>query len=280
MPNPTILLADDDTVYLETATEFLSAHDYDVVWTTDPVEAKQWLQDRPFALAFLDIRFDPTDDRDESGLKIVLDTMDVSSVPKVMLTQFDETQYAVKSLKPRADGKTPAVDFVSKKDGLDRLLEVTRRHLSRARIFLSYVHEDHSAVNAIYEALSCAGFIPWIYQKNLAGGVKWKRAISREIKNSDLFVVCLSKKSYARNGHFHKEINEAFDVLEEMRPGSIYIVPVRLEECVITDDRIKELHWVDLFNYPDSPESKEGFNQLVGSIKLAMTQRVNGEFKY
>jgi hypothetical protein len=228
----------------------------------------------------LDIRFDPTDDRDEIGLKIVLDTMDVSSVPKVILTQFDETQYAVRSLKPRADGKTPAVDFVSKKDGLDQLLEVTRRHLSRARIFLSYVREDQAAVNAIYDALSCAGFIPWIDLKNLPIGAKWKRTIRREVKKSDLFVVCLSKKSYARDGHFHVEINEAFDVLKEMVPGRIFIVPVRLEECEITDDRIKKLNWVNLFNYPESPESKEGFNRLVGSIKLAMTQRVNGEFKH
>jgi CheY-like chemotaxis protein len=276
MPNPTILLADDDVIFLENVREFLSARDYDVISTTDPAEAKRMLQEIPIALAFLDIQFDPADDRDEIGIKVAEDTIDLSSVPKIILTKFDEnTPFAVRSLRPRHDGKAPAVNFVSKRDGFDRLLEVIENHLNRARIFLSYVREDQVAVNAIHDALSSVGFIPWIDRTGIPGGAEWKLEISKAIKAADFFVVCASKKSFEQSGYFQREIREALEILSEMPRGQIYMVPVRLEEFDITDPDLEKLQWVDLFGYPEPPANQDGFHRLVNAIKHGMRQRTN-----
>lgn len=276
MPNPTILLADDDGIFLENAKEFLSAHDYNVVCTSDPAEAARMLQETPIALAFLDIQFDSTDDRDVIGLKVAHETIDVSSVPKIILTQFDKAQYAITSLRPRHDGKTAAVDVIYKREGLGRLLEVIESNLNRARIFLSYVHEDQQAAEAIFQALSSVGFVPWIDRKGIFGGTAWKEEISKEIKRSDFFVVCISKRSFGQKGFFQREIKEAFDVLDEMPPGQIFLVPVRLEDCAIVHPRISQLHWVDMFDFPSSAGNQDGFHKLVRAIKQGMRQRING----
>ena len=277
MPNPTILLADDDEVFLENAREFLLAHHYDVVCTTEPAEAKRLLQDTPVALAFLDIQFDPTDDRDEIGLKVALDTMDLSSVPKIILTKLDDrADYVRRSLRPRQDGKAAAVDFINKRDGLDKLLEVIENNLNRARIFLSYVRADRPAVDSIYQSLASAGFIPWIDKKGIPGGRTWKREISKAIRATDFFVVCLSRKSFVKPGYFHKEISLAFEVFDEMPPDLIYLVPVRLEECDITHDRLSEIQWVDLFTQEALQGNQDGFHDLVRAIKLGMSQRRGG----
>jgi CheY-like chemotaxis protein len=275
MPNPTILLADDDVVFLENAREFLTAHDYHVVSTTDPAEAKRLLQELPIALAFLDIQFDATDDRDEIGIKVAHETIDLSSVPKVILTQYDKTSFAIRSLRPRNDGKTAAVNVIFKQQGLDQLLEVIDTNLNRARVFLSYVREDQPAVDAIYEALSSVGFVPWMDRRHIPVGANWKGEVSKAIKKSDFVVVCISRKSFGQAGFFQREIREALDLLAEMPDGHLYIVPVRLEECVITHPVIEDLQYVDLFDYPNDLKSHDGFHRLVSAIRSGMRQRMN-----
>jgi CheY-like chemotaxis protein len=276
MPNPTILLADDDEVFLEIVKEFLSAHNYNVICTTDPAEAKRMLQEIPIALAFLDIQFDEADDRDEIGLRVAHETIDLSSVPKIILTQHDNPTFAVSSLRLRSDGKAAAVDVIFKHQGLDRILEAIEAKLNRARIFLSYVREDELAVKAIHQALSSVGFVPWIDKKEIPGGTPWKEEISRAIKESDFFVVCISKRSFGQQGFFQREIKEALEILDEMPSGQIYLVPVRLEDFEITHLRIKDLQWVDIFELPPAAGSQGGFHDLVRAIKRGIRQRIDG----
>ena len=49
-----------------------------------------------------------------------------------------------------------------------------------------------------------------------------------------------------------QEIKWALDILDQMPEETIYLIPVRLEDCP-TPDRLSELHWVILYE-PDGWE--------------------------
>jgi hypothetical protein len=42
-------------------------------------------------------------------------------------------------------------------------------------------------------------------------------------------------------------LKEALDVLDEYPASSVFIIPARLDDCLPSDDRLRELHWVDMF---------------------------------
>ncbi len=117
------------------------------------------------------------------------------------------------------------------------------------RIFLCYADKDKDVVEELYKKLSDAGYKPWMAARDLIPGQNWKRVIRHEIKNSHLFIVCLSKKSISTRSFLQQEINTAFDRLQELLDDDIYIIPLRLEE--LKQDEIPEklllFQWVDYF---------------------------------
>jgi DNA-binding response OmpR family regulator len=266
MPLPTILVADNDETYLHTVKEFLETYGYRVLCASSPQQAKEILKATPIALAILDYRLvNDDDDKDKSGLRLAQETTNLN-IPKIILTKVTDYQYAVDSLKPGKDGPA-AVDFVMKQAGLEKLLDAIRQILTRARIFLCYADPDKDKVLALYDGLAVAGFSPWMDKKHLQGGEKWDLAIRRAIRSSDFFIVCLSANSVNRRGFMQKEIKIALNLWEEKLEDDIFMIPLRLEECVITHEKLLELQWVDLYR-------PEGFSQLVKSIQAGMRKRI------
>jgi len=68
-------------------------------------------------------------------------------------------------------------------------------------------------------------------------------------------VFCPRQLSYKRR-LCSKEIKLALDIANEKPEESIYIIPVRLEECNVPL-RLRELHWIDLFKDMGSDKAKE-----------------------
>jgi hypothetical protein len=79
------------------------------------------------------------------------------------------------------------------------------------------------------------------------------------VRSSHVVIVCLSKASTTKAGYVQKEIKVALDVADEQPEGTIFIIPLRLEECAVPD-RLKKWHWVDLFN-------PKGYQKLVATLK-------------
>lgn len=262
MLSPIILLADNDEVFLQNAQEFLESRGYQVICASNPIHAKEILDQIPISLAVIDYRLvDDNDERDKSGLVLARATMTNYPVPKIILTKFDRSDYAVESLRPEKQGIAPAIDFVVKQDGLEKMLQAIERALVKARIFLCYARSDQENVILLYDNLSKAGQIPWMDQKCIQGGEKWETAIRRAIRESDFFVVCLSKKSINRRGFIQREIRLALNIWDEKLDDDIYLIPARLENCDVTHERLREIQWVDLFE-PD------GFQRLIQAIRV------------
>jgi hypothetical protein len=102
------------------------------------------------------------------------------------------------------------------------------------------------------------GFAPWLDEEDLAPGQDWDFAIRQAVRAADFVVACLSDAATTRAGYVHKEIKLALDVADQQPEGSIYVIPLRLEECAVPD-RLAHLHWVDLF-------ADRGYSRLLRTL--------------
>ena len=137
---------------------------------------------------------------------------------------------------------------------------------SEIQIFLAHASEDKPAVLALYNRLKQAGYKPWLDKKDLIPGQIWRDEIPKAIKASQIFLACLSGKSANKQGYIQRELRIALDTFGEMLPGTIFFIPMRLEECEIPDLRMSEvglnlrdIHRLDYWE-------EDGFEQLERAI--------------
>ena len=112
------------------------------------------------------------------------------------------------------------------------------------KLFLSYAREDQQRVEPIYNLIRDFGHVPWMDIFNLVAGVEWQAQIEKEIRNSDMFLIFLSRHSVSKRGVLQREIKAALRKAEEYLPGDIYIVPIRLEDCE-APDALGKYQWID-----------------------------------
>ena len=113
-------------------------------------------------------------------------------------------------------------------------------------IFISYAKEDHKTAASLYGLLKSRGFKPWIDTEDLLPGQNWELEIDRAIRNSAIFLACLSTKSVIKHGFVQSELKKAVKVLETIPQNEIYLIPLRLDECDVPDE-IRHIHWLDYF---------------------------------
>src|SRR5438067_1967285 len=116
----------------------------------------------------------------------------------------------------------------------------------RPKVFIAYARENAREAQALFGALDRLGCEPWLDVERLSPGANWRSAIRRAIKTSDFFVACLSPESVSKIGYFQRELREAYEILQQYPDENIYLIPVRLAECVVPD-ALEERQWVDLF---------------------------------
>ena len=137
---------------------------------------------------------------------------------------------------------------------------MSNRNESGAPVFLSYAREDVEIALQLHKRLTEKGVHVWLDKISLSPGENWKLSINRAIRGSRAFIALLSSNSINKRGYVQKELRLGLDILEELPPSNIYLIPVRIEECIPDHEALKDLNWVDLF--PD-------FN--VGCDKIAVT---------
>lgn len=126
------------------------------------------------------------------------------------------------------------------------------------QIFLCHASEDKEAVRTLYRKLLQFGFNPWLDEEKLLPGHDWNAEITRAIRAAHVVLVCLSQRSEKR-GYVQKEIARALDVADEQPEGTIFLIPVRLEDCHVPD-RLRRWQWVNLFE-------DNGFDRLQAALE-------------
>ncbi len=135
--------------------------------------------------------------------------------------------------------------------------------MRRLRVFLCHSSSDKPRVTSLYDQLLHDGFDPWLDQKKLRGGQDWKLEIERAVRRTDAVLVCLSQSSITKEGFVQKEIRLALDVADEKPEGSIFLIPVKLEQCRVPD-RLSRWQWIDFCH-------EHGYIEL----KSALAEREN-----
>lgn len=130
---------------------------------------------------------------------------------------------------------------------------------SPLRVFLCHSSSDKPAVRNLYQRLQVDGIDPWLDEEKLLPGQDWHLEIRKAVRNSHAVLVCLSPTSINKIGYVNREIKYALDVADEQPEGSIFIIPVKLEECVIPD-RLRTWQWVNYFE-------SNGYERLMRALR-------------
>jgi hypothetical protein len=138
-----------------------------------------------------------------------------------------------------------------------------------AKIFLAHASEDKEQVRDLYARLAKRGFKPWLDEVDLLPGQNWQVEIARAIRESDIFIACLSQASVNKHGYVQREFRSALATYAEKPPGSIYLIPLKLDDCEIPDHQfpqlgigLRDIQWLDYWK-PD------GFERLVTAIEAS-----------
>ncbi len=140
------------------------------------------------------------------------------------------------------------------------MMDEIHKRTSPLRIFLCHSSGDKTEVRNLYQRLSSDGFDPWLDEEKLLPGQEWKVEIPKAVQTSDVVIVCLSHKAINKAGYVQKEIKFALDKAEEQPEGTIFLIPLKLEECDVPE-RLQRWHWVNLFE-------EKGHERLMRSLQM------------
>ncbi len=132
----------------------------------------------------------------------------------------------------------------------------------KLKVFLCHSKDDKPKVRKLYKRLLTDGFDVWLDEEKLMPGQDWDLEIRKAVRNADTVIVCISKDSTTKEGYIQKEIGFALDIADEKPEGTIFLIPVRLEDCEVPN-RISRYQWFDLF-------SRNNYQKLIESLNLRM----------
>lgn len=144
---------------------------------------------------------------------------------------------------------------------------------SNKYVFVSYAREDEKAAERLYKDLKEAGVEPWFAPESVMPGEDWKRAIKLAIRSSRYFIALLSSNSVNKKGVVQSEIADALEILKEFPPSEIYMIPVRLDDCKPSHERLQDLQWADMF-----PDWEKGLDKILRSVGIK--QEILPDFEF
>lgn len=127
-------------------------------------------------------------------------------------------------------------------------------------VFLCHSSNDKSQVRELYKFLKLEKFNPWLDEEKLIPGQDWQTEIPKAVRKADVVIVCLSRGAINKKGYIQKEIRYALDVADEQPEGTIFLIPLKLEECEVPE-RLRKWHWVNYFE-------EGGEKKLLGALQI------------
>lgn len=138
----------------------------------------------------------------------------------------------------------------------------------KLRVFLCHASQDKPVVRKLYQRLLAEGWIdPWLDKEKLLPGHDWELEIEKSVESTDAVIVFLSNESIVKEGYFQKELRKVLDIADEKPEGVIFIIPIRLDDCLVPR-RLQKWHYVDYFPLGNK---ELAYGQIVASLKLRVT---------
>jgi hypothetical protein len=137
------------------------------------------------------------------------------------------------------------------------------------RVFICHSSNDKPVVRDLYQRLNEEGWIdPWLDSEKLNPGDSWAYEIEKAVEETDIILVCLSKQSVNKEGYVQRELRIALDFADYKPEGTVFIIPVRLEECE-PPKRLRAWQYADFFPQENRDQS---YQKLLNGLK----KRANG----
>lgn len=130
------------------------------------------------------------------------------------------------------------------------------------RVFVAYALADLESAERIFSTLSARGFAAWLDRRKLLPGQDWPRRIQEAIESSDFFIACFSRHSVRKRGGFQAELRHALDCARRLPLDDVFIIPVRLDDCLLPARIQRETQYVDLF-----PDWESGLDRVIRIIE-------------
>jgi hypothetical protein len=124
--------------------------------------------------------------------------------------------------------------------------------------FISYVHEDTAAVEALESKLEAAGVSTWRDAHELSPGSRWRDEIRQAIRSGASFIACFSVNSENKDrSYMREEIAVAIDELRLRPRDRAWFFPVKLSPCTIpaipltAGETLSDIQHIELFDIAD-----------------------------
>jgi hypothetical protein len=132
--------------------------------------------------------------------------------------------------------------------------------------FLCYAKENSTAVREFRERLKVETWIdPWFDEEDILPGQMWEESVTEAVHNSHAVIVFLSSIAVRTEGFFHKELKLALDAAAEKPDGTIFIIPIRLDDCDVPE-RLLPYQYVDYFG--DEAQKDHVYSSLISALKI------------
>lgn len=136
--------------------------------------------------------------------------------------------------------------------------------------FVSYVREDADEVGKLVSILQAASIPVWKDTENLWPGEDWQQKIREAVEDGALaFIACFSTSSAQKaKTYMNAELRLAVDQIRLMKPGQVWLLPVRLDDCDLPDfdlgnnRTLNSLQRIDLFG----ANRDENLGRLISAV--------------
>ena len=142
--------------------------------------------------------------------------------------------------------------------------DASKCELQSLNVFLCHSSGDKPVVRDLYRKLKADAVDPWLDEENILPGQDWDLEINKAVRESDAVIVCLSRSSITKEGYIQKEIRAVLSVADEKPEGIIFLIPLKLEECVVPE-KLKRYQWAELF-------AESGYGRLLQALRVRASQ--------
>ena len=133
----------------------------------------------------------------------------------------------------------------------------------KLRVFLCHASQDKPIVRELYQRLNAEIlFDVWLDEERLLPGHNWSLEIEKALENADAVIVCLSNQSVTKEGYVQKELKLVLDIALEKPEGTIFLIPLRLEDCDVPRS-LRQFHRADYFG----AIKEKSYTSLVSALK-------------
>jgi hypothetical protein len=147
------------------------------------------------------------------------------------------------------------------------------------KVFVCHASENLTTAKELVDRLKSDGFEPWLDSEKILPGMTWDLEIQKTMRSSDAVIVCFSKVSIEKEGYIQKEIKFAAEIQKEKPEGTIFLIPMQLEECEIPYS-LKDVQWGRYFEADGYERIVKALNQRASQLQRKVAKQKSSNLSF